>query len=244
MSKDWFVNWFNTSYYHTLYKNRDEAEASRFIDQLCEYFQIQQNAKILDLACGKGRHSIHLANKGFCTTGLDLADESIAIANNNKVPNVNFAVHDMRTMYMHNEFDYVFNLFTSFGYFKNPDENIDVLKAVAHNLNKEGVFVLDFLNATKVIENLVPIEQKSIDGIDFVLKRQFDGKNIIKDIFVKDNEKEYAFQERVSAFKLNDMNMMAKEAGLEIISTFGNYKLQAYDQSHSDRLILVMKLKE
>tara|TARA_B110000879_G_scaffold22125_1_gene28537 strand:- start:297 stop:1031 length:735 start_codon:yes stop_codon:yes gene_type:complete len=241
MNKDWFVNWFNTSYYHTLYQHRDEAEACRFIDNLCAYLKIEQGAKILDLACGKGRHSIHLAKKGFLATGIDLAKESIIKAKASSISNVEFDVHDMRLPYKENEFDFVFNLFTSFGYFKNQQENIDVLKGVATNLKEEGFFVLDFLNATKVIKNLVSSENKTLDGIEFELSRSFDGANIIKDILVKDENQSFQFQERVSAFKLEDMEDMAIKAGLQIIATFGDYDLNPFLVNSSDRLILIMK---
>ncbi len=243
MNKDWFVNWFNTSYYHTLYKHRDQAEACRFIDKLCAYLEIEQAAKILDLACGKGRHSIHLAKKGFHTTGVDLAKESILKAKTTPVSNVEFDVHDMRLPYRENEYDFVFNLFTSFGYFKEQDENIAVLKGVATNLKDKGTFVLDFLNAEKVIKNLVPEERKTEDGINFELHRTYDGLRIIKDILVKDKNQSFKFQESVSAFKLTDMEKMAKEAKLEITATFGDYDLNPFEENTSDRLILIMKLK-
>jgi len=243
MNKDWFVNWFNTSYYHTLYQHRDEAEACRFIDNLCEHLKIKQGAKILDLACGKGRHSIHLAKKGFQTTGVDLAPESILKAKASSVSNVIFEVHDMRMAFKENEFDFVFNLFTSFGYFKNQLENIEVLKGVAKNLKENGCFVLDFLNAEKVIKNLVATENKTIDGIDFELKRTFDGVNITKDIIVKDKNQTYNYQENVSAFSLANIQEMATKSGLQISDTFGDYDLNPFNVNSSDRLILVMRLK-
>ena len=243
MNKDWFVDWFNTTYYHTLYQHRDESEACRFIDNLCAHLKINQGAKILDLACGKGRHAIHLAKKGYQTTGVDLAEESIHKAKENAVVNVSFDVHDMRNTYIKNGFDYVFNLFTSFGYFENQNENIEVLKAAAENLNAKGVFVLDFLNIKKVIPNLVPSETKVLDGIKFDIKRTFNGKHIIKDIRVNDTEQEYHFQERVSAFDLIAIQEMAASAGLQIVDVFGDYDLNEFDAPNSDRLILIMRTK-
>ena len=243
MNKDWFVDWFNTSYYHTLYQHRDESEACRFIDNLCAYLEIEPGAKILDLACGKGRHSIHLAKKGYQTTGVDLAEESIIKAKENEVSNVNFDVHDMRKTYIKNGFNYVFNLFTSFGYFENNNENIEVLKATAENLNSKGVFVLDFLNVKKVIPNLVPSEIKELDGIKFDIKRVYNGKHIIKDILVKDAAKEFHFQERVSALDLVTIQEMATAAGLQIVDVFGDYDLNEFNAPNSDRLILIMRTK-
>jgi len=244
MSKDWFEEWFNTSYYHTLYKNRDEQEAIRFIDRLCEFLEIKPKSKILDLACGKGRHSIYLAKKGFTITGIDLAEQSIVKAKQTELTNVNFEVHDMRKVYKKDQFDFVFNLFTSFGYFENQEDNIDVLKGVTLNLRENGLFVLDFLNASKVIKNLVPKESKQLEGITFNLKRSYDGTNIRKDIYLKDNDKNYHFQERVSAFNLHDIKKMAALADLKIVNTFGDYNLNSFEEKTSDRLILVMRVNK
>jgi len=241
MNKDWFVNWFNTSYYHTLYQHRDEAEACRFIDNLCAHLEIKQGSKVLDLACGKGRHAIHLAKKGYQTTGVDLAAESISKAKENAVENANFDVHDMREPYVNKGFDYVFNLFTSFGYFENENENVQVLKSAAANLKANGIFVLDFLNVKKIIPNLIPAESKELDGIQFDIKRTYNGKHIIKNIIVHDAAQKYHFQERVSAFDLTTIREMALVAGLKIVSVFGDYDLNEFNAPNSDRLILVMK---
>ena len=241
MNKDWFVDWFNTNYYHKLYQHRDESEACRFIDNLCKNLKIESGAKILDLACGKGRHAIHLAKKGYQTTGVDLAKESIDKAKENAIVNVNFDVHDMRNTYIKNGFDYVFNLFTSFGYFENKSENIEVLKAAAENLNAKGIFILDFLNIKKIIPNLVPNETKFIDEIQFDITRSFNGKQIIKDILVIDAGSEFHFQERVSALDLINIKEIASIAGLQVVDIYGDYDLNEFNSTFSDRLILKMR---
>src|ERR1700712_4842000 len=92
----WFKDWFNSPYYHHLYFNRDEAEAAAFIDKLISYLNPAENARILDVACGKGRHSIHLAQKGFDVTGIDLSEDSIDEALKSETANLHFYRHDMR----------------------------------------------------------------------------------------------------------------------------------------------------
>ena len=78
--KDWFKDWFNSPYYHLLYKNRDDNEARSFMDVLLQKLNMKEGSCILDLACGKGRHSKYLNEKGFDVTGVDLAKESICCA--------------------------------------------------------------------------------------------------------------------------------------------------------------------
>ena len=77
MQQTWFKDWFNSPYYHQLYFNRDDREAAAFIDKLINYLKPVPGSSMLDVACGKGRHSIQLANKGFDVTGIDLSNDSI-----------------------------------------------------------------------------------------------------------------------------------------------------------------------
>ena len=244
MDKEWFKDWFNTAYYHTLYKHRDESEAHSFIDHLCAFLKIEKGSKILDLACGKGRHALHLAKKGYQTTGVDLSEESISKAKEHTIENAHFEVHDMRETFIEKEFDYVFNLFTSFGYFEADEENLKVLKAAAANLKSEGIFVLDFLNVRKVIPNLIANEEKTIDGINFIINRTFNGKQIIKEILVNDGHQKHQFKEAVSALDLVALKKMANNSGLHIIGVFGDYKLQNFNIQNSDRLILLMQAEQ
>lgn len=241
MKKDWFVDWFNSDYYHILYQDRDETEASKFIDKLCNYLQMTYGNKVLDLACGKGRHTINLAKKGYITTGIDLSVHSISKAKELNVDGANFALHDMRNIYIKNHFDYVFNLFTSFGYFENSLDNIDVLSAIYENLRPKGILVLDFFNVNKVLRNLITEETKEVDSIIFNITRSFDGTHINKNICVIDQNKKFYFQEKVSAFIMKDFQKMASISGLNIVKVFGDYQLNMFEEEHSDRLILLLK---
>ena len=74
----WFANWFDSSYYHILYKNRDEKEAELFIDNLVQHLQIPQGSTLIDIACGKGRHATYFNSLGLDVIGIDLSPNSIA----------------------------------------------------------------------------------------------------------------------------------------------------------------------
>ena len=69
---NWFENWFNSKYYHILYKNRDHKEAVFFLDNIIKNININ-DGQILDVACGKGRHAKYLNHLGFNVTGIDLS---------------------------------------------------------------------------------------------------------------------------------------------------------------------------
>ena len=123
---EWYVDWFNSPYYHLLYNNRNEDEANLFIDNLCNKLELKTNTKIWDLACGKGRHAIALSKKGYHFIGSDLSENSILEAKKNSTKNLDFFLHDMRLPFSIKNFDAVFNLFTSLGYFKDINENFFV----------------------------------------------------------------------------------------------------------------------
>lgn len=238
---NWFEDWFNSGYYHILYKHRNCNEAELFIDNLMNFLQPEKEARFLDLACGKGRHAIYLNQKGFNVTGTDLADESIAEASKFENEKLSFFVHDMRKVFRINYFDYVLNLFTSFGYFENEKDDSDTINAIYKALKPNGVFVFDFFNVQKVIANLVDTETKTIDNIEFKITRHIQNNFIIKNILVTDNGKQFSFQERVKALTLTDFEKYFVANKLKIVHLFGNYQLEKYNEYSSDRLIIIAK---
>lgn len=239
-SENWFSTWFDTPYYHILYKNRNDEEAQTFMDNITHYLNMPENGTILDLACGKGRHSIYLNKLGYQVTGVDLSENSIAIAKESSNETLQFKTHDMREP-MNETYDAVFNLFTSFGYFDTHEDNIKTLKAIKESINEYGFGVIDFFNADFIIENLVAEETKEIEGITFHIKRSVEDKKIIKEIRFEDKGESFFFTEKVSAFTLADFEAMMEEAGIYLLEIFGDYKLRKFYKSQSERLILLFK---
>ncbi len=236
----WYASWFDTSYYHTLYKDRDYEEAQLFMDNLTQYLNLPEEAKILDLACGKGRHSIYLNQLGYDVTGVDLSANSIKDAKKHENDKLHFAVHDMRQP-LPEQYDAIFNLFTSFGYFDDESDNVKTLKAIRDSLNEYGFAVMDFMNVDKVIPNLVPEETKTVDGIEFHLKRRYENGFIIKDIAFDDQGQHYEFTERVRAFRLEDFEKMMEESDINLLDIFGDYRLKKFYKGESERLIMIFK---
>ena len=237
----WFADWFNSPYYHILYKDRDEREAQHFIDNLVAHLQIKTESKLIDIACGKGRHATYFNKKEMNVVGVDLSPNSIAYAKQNENNNLQFSVHDMREVYKENYFDIATNLFTSFGYFENKDDEQKAIKAMAKNLKSNGILIIDFMNIKKVIANLISSEKKTINDITFNIKRSVQNNHIIKDIKIIDGHETQHFQEKVRAITLAEFSAFFNNVGLNIIDIFGNYKLDDFDATISDRLILICK---
>lgn len=235
----WFADWFNSPFYHKLYKNRDESEAQYFIDNLVAFLKPNSKQKILDLACGKGRHAIYLNTKGFDVEACDLAPESIEFAKKHENEKLHFFVHDMRNNLTENKYDLVLNLFTSFGYFENLDENLKTLKSVNQSLKKNGKLVIDFFNTDFVLQNLIPKEQKIIDGTIFNITKSVKNNIIFKEINFESENKNHEFIEQVQALKKSDFEFLLAQSGFNIETIFGNYKLEKHDAKTSERLIIV-----
>lgn len=240
-TKEWFGEWFDSPYYHVLYKHRDDKEAKLFIDNLIKYFQFNTNDRIQDLACGKGRHAIYLNKKGYDVVGLDLSRQNIQFAKKFENQRLKFHVHDMRFPWEGKEFDYILNLFTSFGYFETKGENQQAINSIAEGMKKDGLLLIDFLNPYTVINNLVTEEIKKINGIDFHIQKFVKGEYIIKDIKFEDKGEKFHFQERVKAIRRLRFLEYFKHAKLNVVDLFGDYNLNPYIAEKSERMIFVLR---
>lgn len=239
--KEWFGEWFDSPYYHILYHDRDHQEAQRFMDNLIVTLSPSSSDKILDVACGKGRHSIYLNKKGFDVTGFDLSEQNIEHAKEFENEHLHFCVHDMRYPIANSKFDVVLNLFTSFGYFNTEEENVTAIKAMTTALQSGGKFLLDFLNPYTVIHALKPTETKVIQGIEFRIRKYLSEDSfIIKEIEFEDKEQKYHYEERVRAIRRLDFLSYFREAGLLLENVYGDYDFNPYDAETSDRMIFVL----
>ncbi|MEZ7915900.1 MAG: class I SAM-dependent methyltransferase [Polaribacter sp.] len=239
-TKDWFTDWFNTSYYHILYKERNDVEAQLFMRNITEILSLDKATHILDLPCGKGRHSVFLNSLGYRVTGSDLSENSIIAAKKYENDTLKFNVHDMRVPFSE-KYNAVFNLFTSFGYFEDDKEDLLILHNIKNGLTKEGVFVFDFLNAAIVKENLVTKETKVVDGITFNITREISNDFIIKRISFFADAENHSYTERVKYLDLEKMTYYLEKVGFKIEHTFGDYYLNSFNSKISNRLIIVAK---
>ena len=180
------MNWFNSDYYHILYKNRDKKEAEFFINNLIKKLKIKKKSKILDLACGVGRHSFYLNKKGMNVIGIDNSENNIKKAKKFENKFLKFKKKEMTEDYGQ-EFDFIFNLFTSFGYI-NEKHNLNTFKSINNSLINHGILVIDYLNVFKLKEELVEKETKKIGNIIFNIKRSFKDNFIVKKIKINLNK--------------------------------------------------------
>lgn len=239
-NKDWFTAWFNTPYYHILYKDRNDADAQLFMRNITSFLALSKDTHILDLPCGKGRHAVFLNSLGYQVTGGDLSENSINYAKQFENDTLKFNVYDMRKPFR-NTYNAIFNLFTSFGYFEDDNEDLLILKNIKKALTPGGVFVFDFLNAFKVKANLVTHETKEVDGISFEIKREIKDGFILKHISFHADGKMHQYTERLKYLDDTKMTSFLEKVGFTITNCFGDYHLTGFNETSSDRLIIIAK---
>jgi SAM-dependent methyltransferase len=237
--REWYKEWFGSPYYPLLYCSRDEKEAESLISLLIRTLELKSGMRILDLACGRGRHAVCLASKGFEVTGVDLSEENISEAQKQEGENLSFYVHDMRNIFRVNYFDVVLNLFTSFGYFESDRENLKVLHAAATALKPGGRLVLDYFNGHNAGKELVEFEEKKSGSVQFRIRRNIRNGFIEKEIHVNDGGKEFTFMERVKILTEEDFRDYFTQCGLKILHLYGSYSLDKFKYNKSERLILI-----
>jgi SAM-dependent methyltransferase len=251
---EWFASWFDSEHYHRLYANRDEREASPFIDRLIARLKPAAGADVLDLGCGSGRHATRLASHGLRVTGLDLSAESLARARQRAKAraeaeaaaeaapesSLRFVRQDMRQPFGDKAFDHVFSLFTSFGYFADPADHLAVIRNMAASLRAGGALVLDYLNVRHAERYLTRNEIIRRDRITYRLTRWSDTEAIYKRVVIGvAGAVEHV--ERVAKLTLEDFRFMFALSGMRVEEIYGDYQLSPFDAETSPRLIMLAR---
>ncbi len=221
MTKDWFEDWFGEEYL-ALYPHRDESEAQHAVEMIAGAVSNKGINRVLDLACGAGRHTRPLADRWW-TVGLDLSAVLLKVAHGAE-PDGNYVRGDMRILpFADRSFDLCVNLFTSFGYFESDAQSLRVLAEVARVVDIGGTFVLDFLNASSVGANLVERDERKV-GTQTVAQHRVitdGGKYVQKTISLSGSDKK--FIERVRLFSVDELEMMLEEIGFGVYARKGDY---------------------
>jgi SAM-dependent methyltransferase len=218
---DWFERWFGEEYI-ALYPHRNAAEAEHAVELIERTIGDAPVSRVLDLACGAGRHSRVLARRWW-TAGLDLSEFLLHLAKREGV-DAALVRSDMRVLpFRESAFGLVVNLFTSFGYFEDDSSHMQVVREVARVTQKRGTFVLDFLNTAQIRRTLVPYDERNIGGKIVELRREIsdDDRFVIKRICIRGSGAE--FTERVRLFETADLSGMMGAAGFDVVALYGNY---------------------
>jgi SAM-dependent methyltransferase len=183
-----------------------------------------------------------LAEMGFDVTGIDLSEASISEAKAEETDRLHFYQHDMRRGFRINYYDFAFNFFTSFGYFKTRREHDSAIRMMADSIKPGGKLVIDYLNVHFVESKLEPIVTTEVDDVKFHISKWQTEEHFFKQIQITDKEHaapRHLYTERVAKFSLGDFNDMLSYQHMQIVEVFGNYQLGHYDVKSSPRMIIV-----
>lgn len=244
MKKDWYKDWFSSEDYLDVYKHRDEEDTDKLVNLILANVEIPSSAKILDAACGAGRHAIRFAELGYLVTGFDLSGTLLTYAKleaRNKSLDINFIQSDIRTFRSEIKFDLITNLFTSFGYFDSDEENFLFVTNAYEFLNKNGYYILDYLNKDYLEANLVSSSEKIIDGKEIHEKRSISDDRVIKHIKVYKNNGNNEFLESVKLYSFDELEQQFNKIGFSTVKVFGDYEGSNYNREMSERCIIIFR---
>jgi cyclopropane fatty-acyl-phospholipid synthase-like methyltransferase len=236
----WYEEWFDTKYYQLLYEHRSFGEAEQFIKKLVQKLKLKSETRILDMACGNGRHALALAKYGFRVTGIDLSSSNIQWAKQFESEKLKFLQSDMRVP-LNEKFDLILNLFSSFGYFFSDEENEKVIQSVSFMLADDGNFLLDYLNVYQVFVGSSDWMTVEKDNVVFKIQKIVDKNEIIKNIVVEDSGNQYKYHEYLKKYDLSFFEKIFQKFRLKIECIWGDYELNEFDIHSSPRLIMVAK---
>jgi SAM-dependent methyltransferase len=230
----WYQEWFGEEYLE-LYAHRDEEEAKQqvaFFHRVCGAL----DGPVLDLACGMGRHIQELQLLGYRTVGCDLS-YTLLRTGIREYGAMAVARADMRQLpYPDAVFAGLVNFFTSFGYFAEEDENVQVVREMARALAPNAQFLFDYLNVDRELDNLVQRETRDTPRGPVRIERWFDRSDRSFNKRMTIGEKRYL--ERVRGYDLDEISAMFAACNLSIRSAFGDFDGSPFTRT-SPRLILV-----
>lgn len=232
---EWFEEWFGEEYLR-LYPHRNDAEAERAVELVLRTVPFESGWRVLDVACGAGRHARAFHAAGARCTGVDLSQTLLRLAR--QVTTAPLVRADMRQLPIRpNSMDLTVNLFTSFGYFDRDIEHTAALVEMIATVRPGGWFVIDFLNPAAVRRQLVPEETLEVAGSTVRVSRSVspDGRYVCKSIHAAEGRH---YRERVRLFEPQQMSDMLEAAGVAVRFRFGDYDASPL-AADSPRTILV-----
>ena len=240
MTEPWFKKAFE-GHYTEVYAHRNEQEALQHCPQIIQLAQLQGcQGWVLDLGCGQGRYSHLLQKAGYKVASLDYSRDLLIKAQQIH-PEGRWLRGNMLNLPFKNVFARVLSLFTSFGYFDDDQQNIQVLREMAQSLKPGGLLYLDYLNPQQVKESDWTVQTQGIYTITSKKNIDINLNMVHKDVRVMSGKKPISeYQERVKLYGVSWFEGQAQGLGMTLEELFGEYQGGTY-LNHSPRQIMVFR---
>jgi ubiquinone/menaquinone biosynthesis C-methylase UbiE len=259
MPQEWWESGFDRNYIKIYSGMIDESVTNRQVVFIKKILKLKKGSKILDLACGYGRHSILLAKSGFAVTGFDYSETLLSVARKEarkQSVTTRFIQGDMRTLHLDERFDAVINLFTSFGYFKNKSDDELVLKNVYNILAPKGKFVIDLINPKKHLATAKAEGSYNAKSKSWILVRESVlPRNVVLTTRSEINpasktwkmtrswstaNKKFKYITSIRLYAFQEISGMLRKAGFTIQKTYGSFNSDPLSVD-SKRMIIVAR---
>ena len=231
------MSWYETAFrkqYLDLYYRRSQEAAQGEAAFAARALGLPEGARVLDVACGAGRHARVLRELGHHVVGVDLSRDLLAEARD-----VVCVRCDMRRLPFYGAFDAATSFFTSFGYFDDAG-NRATMESVAAAIRSRGVFFLDFLNAITVTTQLVPASEEQREDRTYRIARRVEDGRVVKDVVIEEEGLTMSYRESVRLYHHHDLIRLLKAAGLNPLAAYGDYDGRDFT-TDAPRCILVAR---
>ena len=216
------------------------------VDNMLALLRLPEGARILDLCCGPGRHSLELARRGFRVTGvdrttfyLDRAREQAGV----EELHVEFIKEDMRNFCRPGDYDAVLNMYSSFGYFESPDEDRQVLNNINASLKEGGRLLMDMMGKEVLATIFQERDWHENNGVLFLEERKISGDwDYIQNRWIMidgDSRAEFEFPLRI--YSGAELSRLLGECGFRSVQLYGDLPPKPYDQNANRLVVLAVK---
>lgn len=201
------------------------------VDAIVELLGLAPDARVLDLCCGPGRYALELRRRGFAVTGVDLHAPYLEQARE-KDAEVEWVHSDMREFRRDGAFDAAINLFSSFGYFEDPEDDRRVARNVCQSLKPGGVFLLDTMGKEVLARKFQPRGWDELDDGSVLLqdRKLVDEWGGIRTTWtrIRGRDRE-SFTFTMRLYSGRELATLLMEAGFATVTLYGAFDGRTYD---------------
>lgn len=248
---DWCFRFFNTPDYLDIYKDMTGPVRTQIELDFCKrVLKWKRNDSILDAPCGAGRHSLHIAFRGYHVTGLDFSNYllGVALAKSARLPEESPDPRFVRGLlqklpFPSNCFNSIICMFSSFGYGETEEDNLAVMKEFARVLKPDGKVLIDLMNRHFIVSHLNSVYTSFKKGLRVREERTLtnDRHRLHNLITVQDregNKRRYLYNPWL--YNGWELALLANQADLQVDNIYGDFDEQPYE-TESQRAMLVAK---
>jgi SAM-dependent methyltransferase len=215
---------------------------------LLELLNLQAGNRILDLCCGPGRHALELARQGYSVTGIDRTFHYLKELQG-KALQQKLKIHsicaDMKNFSINHYFQAAISMFTSFGYFEDPDDDRRVLENIHASLLPGGCLIMEMAGRDIVMKQFQVRDWHESHNIYLLEERELDRerRHIMNRWILFKNGEKYEFRFKLRLYSAGDLSEMLSSCGFKEINIFGGLDRSPYN-SDAKRMVVRAKKRD